>query len=472
MSWSSLCKPGKRTRSGAGLPVPPYCTGIVFARANMLTDQLAQGRRRRFAEQVEATKRSGVYERSKIMPRKTKTPASEKTSAIRRATPAKTRGTTHGRARQVSPAHLLRQAFNAPETLTPADVLALQQTAGNRAVQYIFGALLKQIDDPCLAQSKSAADQSGNPQVPIAEGVALQLVSQPRMLPPPPPSPSTAVIQRQVEEKESLPGKFESTPRTENRTGLPDNLKAGIESLSGISMDDVRVHYNSPKPTQFQALAYTQGTDIHVGPGQEAHLSHEAWHVVQQKQGRVKPTLQAKGVAINDDASLENEATIAGGKAARERAMDGAAQMSRQGVEGCPPIQLMVHKVVGPRHTYYYTDFEESLRAAYPTEAEALEAERQMKNPSSKKDSETKGESKLTPEKELDALLKEIGTSQLSDSAYNAGRDYAVEHFNFKGHRAHGSNAVARNPKQRLKEMFDVGATIEQLKKVKSLWGL
>jgi hypothetical protein len=25
--------------------------------------------------------------------------------------------------------------------------------------------------------------------------------------------------------------------------------------------------------------------DIHIGPGQEKHLAHEAWHTVQQKQG-------------------------------------------------------------------------------------------------------------------------------------------------------------------------------------------
>ena len=64
--------------------------------------------------------------------------------------------------------------------------------------------------------------------------------------------------------------------RSENRTGLPDNLKAGVERLSGMAMGDVRVHYNSAKPAQLQALAYTQGTDIHVGPGQERHLPHEA----------------------------------------------------------------------------------------------------------------------------------------------------------------------------------------------------
>ena len=96
----------------------------------------------------------------------------------------------------------------------------------------------------------------------------------------------------------------------ENKTGLPDDLKAGVENLSDFSLDDVRVHYNSSKPAQLQALAYTQGTEIHVGPGQEKHLPHEAWHVVQQMQGRVKPTMQMKGVQINDDDGLEREADV------------------------------------------------------------------------------------------------------------------------------------------------------------------
>ncbi|WP_299218734.1 DUF4157 domain-containing protein [uncultured Aquimarina sp.] len=102
-----------------------------------------------------------------------------------------------------------------------------------------------------------------------------------------------------------------------NNTGLPDNLKSGIENLSGYSMDDVKVHYNSSKPAQLQAHAYAQGTDIHLASGQEKHLPHEAWHVVQQKQGRVKPTKQLKSkVNINDDAGLEKEADVMGAKAA------------------------------------------------------------------------------------------------------------------------------------------------------------
>ncbi|WP_205010692.1 DUF4157 domain-containing protein [Nitrosomonas oligotropha] len=106
------------------------------------------------------------------------------------------------------------------------------------------------------------------------------------------------------------------TNGTANNTGLPDNLKSGIESLSGLSMDSVRVHYNSSQPAQLNALAYAQGTDIHVAPGQEQHLPHEAWHVVQQAQGRVQPTMQMKeGIPINDDRGLEHEADVMGAKA-------------------------------------------------------------------------------------------------------------------------------------------------------------
>ncbi|MFK7748141.1 MAG: DUF4157 domain-containing protein [Kordia sp.] len=100
-----------------------------------------------------------------------------------------------------------------------------------------------------------------------------------------------------------------------NNTGLPDNLKSGMENLSGHSLDDVKVHYNSSKPAQLNAHAYAQGTNIHVASGQEKHLAHEAWHVVQQKQGRVQPTKTVNGAKINDNIGLEKEADVMGGKA-------------------------------------------------------------------------------------------------------------------------------------------------------------
>lgn len=136
---------------------------------------------------------------------------------------------------------------------------------------------------------------------------------------------SGAPLQRLEDEEEVLQGKTEDAPRR-NETGLPDNLKAGVESLSGYSLDDVRVHYNSSKPATVQALAYTQGTDIHVAPGQEKHLPHEAWHVAQQMAGRVSPTTNINGMPVNDNAALEHEADVMGAKALQRKPMDASTR--------------------------------------------------------------------------------------------------------------------------------------------------
>ncbi len=130
------------------------------------------------------------------------------------------------------------------------------------------------------------------------------------------------VTVQRVEDEAVLQGGFDAESPAQlaqpvedkpNNTGLPDNLKAGVESLSGLSLDNVKVHYNSSEPAQLNAHAYAQGTDIHLGPRQEQHLPHEAWHVVQQAQGRVKPTVQMKGgVGVNDDVGLEREADLMG----------------------------------------------------------------------------------------------------------------------------------------------------------------
>src|SRR5262245_28445178 len=159
------------------------------------------------------------------------------------------------------PATLIRRLQDAPRSLTRGGIMQLQRTLGNRAVrQLLAGATLE-------ARSERAA---GAP----AAG-----------------------------------------------TGLPEALKNGVEHLSGIPLDNVQVHYNSDRPARFQALAYAQGSEIHVAPGQEQHLPHEAWHVVQQAQGRVIPTSQMKdGVPLNDDGDLEREADVMGARAAQMKA--------------------------------------------------------------------------------------------------------------------------------------------------------
>lgn len=130
------------------------------------------------------------------------------------------------------------------------------------------------------------------------------------------------------------PVQLERQPNSKpNHTGLPDNLKNGIEALSGLSMDNVKVHYDSSQPAQLNALAYAQGTDIHVAPGQERHLPHEAWHVVQQAQGRVRPTMQMKnGVPVNDDQGLEHEADVMGMR---------AVQLTRQNTMPTSPATVL-----------------------------------------------------------------------------------------------------------------------------------
>lgn len=95
-----------------------------------------------------------------------------------------------------------------------------------------------------------------------------------------------------------------------DKTGIPRRMKAGFEHSSGFSFDDVRVHYNSEKPAQLHAHAYTQGNEVYVAPGQEKHLPHELGHVVQQKSDMVKPTGEIGGLPLNDNEEMEKGADM------------------------------------------------------------------------------------------------------------------------------------------------------------------
>ena len=103
------------------------------------------------------------------------------------------------------------------------------------------------------------------------------------------------------------------------KTGLPENLKSGVESLSGVSIQDVKVHFNLEKPVQLNAQAFLQGSDIKIAIGEEKHLPHEVWHVVQQSQGRVQATRQlGQEMSINNAPDLEKEADEMGLKATKK----------------------------------------------------------------------------------------------------------------------------------------------------------
>ena len=109
-------------------------------------------------------------------------------------------------------------------------------------------------------------------------------------------------------------------------------------------MDHVQVHRNSAEPAKVGAHAYAQGSQIHLAPGQDRHLPHEAWHVVQQAQGRVRPTLQLKGVSVNDDPGLEKEADTMGAQAAQFKLAPGGLlrPATRTGLAAPALVQRLV----------------------------------------------------------------------------------------------------------------------------------
>ncbi len=238
-----------------------------------------------------------------------------------------------------NPMAIIQRAKINPKSLTHADVMQLQRTIGNRAVGRLLSSIgSSSTSQQAIVQRQEIPEEEEPLQGKMAEAIQRQEIpeeeeplqgkfeSKPKQL-----SCLSCfvapIVQRQEmpEEKEPLQGKFTWTiqrqelpeeeplqPKRENNTGMLDNLKAGVENLSGIDMSDVRAHCNSSKPVEEGALAYTRGTNIHVSPGQERHLQHEAWHVVQQKQRKVQPTMQLKDIAVNDDDVFEQEADVMG----------------------------------------------------------------------------------------------------------------------------------------------------------------
>lgn len=135
-------------------------------------------------------------------------------------------------------------------------------------------------------------------------------------------------IQRDMEEEEALQGKFaapiQRTSAAENLTGMPDDVKGGMEQSIGADFSDVRIHANSSQAPAVNALAYTQGNDIHFAPGQfkpdtksgQELIGHELTHHKQQSEGRVQATTEVNGMPVNDDHGLEAEADQMGAVAA------------------------------------------------------------------------------------------------------------------------------------------------------------
>lgn len=127
------------------------------------------------------------------------------------------------------------------------------------------------------------------------------------------------------------------------RTGIPKAVQARFEAASGLSFEDVRVHYNSSMPARLGAYAYTQGSQVYIGPGQERHLEHELGHVVQQKRGLVRADGYINGIPVNRDPRLEQAADAGAGQPAQGvfKSGGGTVQMMLGGQGGGGPAPVL-----------------------------------------------------------------------------------------------------------------------------------
>ena len=163
---------------------------------------------------------------------------------------------------------------------------------------------------------------------------------------------------------------------------LPERLRWVLEQLSGYDLRDVRVYRASPLPARVGARAFALGTDIHLSIKAEDALEHEAWHVVQQKQGRVRATRtvsledpQLGVTGLNADELLEREAE-AMGRMARSLVLSGAHIRERETLRVItprPPVLQLQTKVGDTAYTTKDSNqFKDELRKQLGLAADQL----------------------------------------------------------------------------------------------------
>ncbi len=120
----------------------------------------------------------------------------------------------------------------------------------------------------------------------------------------------------------SAPG---GEPDHDDKTGLPDDVRQGMEEAIGGNFSSVQFVTESKKAEEVGALAFTQGKNVEFAPGQFKPdttaglelIGHELTHVDQQDKGTVEPTMEIGEMLVNDDKSKETEADDKGKAAAR-----------------------------------------------------------------------------------------------------------------------------------------------------------
>ena len=110
-------------------------------------------------------------------------------------------------------------------------------------------------------------------------------------------------MQAKLQKQFSFPN--QEAQREPGGVPLPAAIQKEYEEKSGVPLDDVRVHYDSSIPSEFNAKAFTYGNAIYLGVGEQNSLEHEVVHTIQQKLGIVNPTHTENSLPVNTDPKYE-----------------------------------------------------------------------------------------------------------------------------------------------------------------------
>jgi hypothetical protein len=253
---------------------------------------------------------------------------------------------------QVHPARALLRTMTAPaQMISPADILALQRVAGNRAVEQLLAERMQHEQPSRLTiQAKLAVGAADDLYEREADRVAAQVLQTSE----PTSAPSVSPIQRQPSQpdeemmqakplvssitpllqRQEMPEKDEDETHIQRRVDggptsvepnlergidqarargqlLPDDFRARMERAFGADFSRVRVHADSQSDSlnrALQAKAFTTGQDMFFKSGEynpasrrgQELIAHELTHVVQQSGGRSgKPGLSVQRAPSN-----------------------------------------------------------------------------------------------------------------------------------------------------------------------------
>lgn len=147
---------------------------------------------------------------------------------------------------------------------------------------------------------------------------------------------------------------------------LPEDLQQNLESSFQQDFSSVQIQKNSQQAKDMNALAFTQGEQIHFAPGQfnpntesgKSLIGHEFTHIVQQRSGVVKPTgIMRKGIMVNEDSSLEQEADAMGKKAVTGEPISGYRSVGLGMRSAFSPAQPQMAVVQMAKQSSHYGDW-------------------------------------------------------------------------------------------------------------------